>query len=110
MTVYRIEHPTIKFSSTSKTQIDFYEKILKDVSLDDIKENRVAARHTLLVNMACAGECYLIDELIQAVKMRYGLVKDHMQKFKKKSDYMSIKERVTKMYNNEVYLKTGWRL
>lgn len=110
MTIHYMNHDTIKFSSTNPRQVEHYEETLKDYTIDDIKENKILGRHHLLMNMAFAGRFDMFFEYIGVIEKRNKYVDDKSEKFKKRSNYRSIRDELKKQANEYIYKTTGWIL
>jgi hypothetical protein len=69
-----MNHTDIKFSSLNPSQVHHYEDVLSDVTKEQIKTNVVVARHSLMLNMNCAGDSPLSDEYFHMRQIRYDAI------------------------------------
>ena len=80
MTVYKMKHDTIHFSSVNRFKVEHYEKILSGISESDIKANSVEGRHALLIEMGLAGDCPLFEEYMRIRGKKQDYYDNYMEK------------------------------
>ena len=118
MTIYTMQHDSIKFSSTNKKAVDHYEKILSGITERDIKETmNKADRHSLIVSAGLAGDFTLFDEYMRAREIKQKAHTNFMEshgKYATRVVYnghsMLIWDAAEKYSVDYTYEKTGWRL
>jgi len=105
-----MNHPTIEFSSMNPNQVEFYERTLKDISAEDIKMNRVAGRHALLLNMGLAGHCPLFEEYFSMRDKRDKMVESRMEntKIPWNSCKFSVRQEVAYEVDSTILNMYGW--
>lgn len=73
---YTLEHPEIKLTSSNRSKVEAFEQELYDVTLNDIKQNKIPNRYSLLRELYCAGNNELFIELLRLRNNRNILAKN----------------------------------
>lgn len=117
MTVYTIRHDTIKFSSVNSKQVDYYEKLFRGMTENDIKENPSPDRHATIVGAGLAGDFPLFDEYMRARGIKQKAYDNFMashDRYATKVNYngfdILIWDAAEKYSIDYTYEKTGWVL
>lgn len=118
MTIYTMQHDTIKFSSTNEKAVKHYEKMFSGLTECDIKETmNKADRHPLIINAGLAGDFPLFDEYMRARGVKQKAHDNFMEshgKYTTRVTYngvsMLIWDAAEKYSEEYTYEKTGWKL
>jgi hypothetical protein len=117
MTIYTMQHNTIKFSSVNQKQVEYYERIFSGVTETDIKENPSADRHVNIIGAGLAGDFPLFDEYMRARGIKRQAYDNFMHSYDNyvtKVTYngydMLIWDAAEKYSIDYTYEKTGWIL
>jgi hypothetical protein len=117
MTIYTMQHDTIKFSSVNQKQVEYYESLFSGVTETDIKENPSADRHANIIGAGLAGDFPLFDEYMRARGIKQKAYDNFMASYDNyatKVTYngfdMLIWDAAEKYSVNYTYEKTGWVL
>jgi hypothetical protein len=112
MTIHYIKHSEIFFSSLNPYQVEHYEKVLKDVSLEYIKEGKIEGRHRLLLNMQLAGHSPLSEEYMRVRGIVYEKSLDMEKRLKPRwnQTLSSLRQDIREKVCEKVYRETGWKI
>ena len=106
--IFKMKHETIFFTSLNKGQVDFYEKTLKNVTIDNIKKNEIKGRHSLLLNMGLAGNAPLFDEYMYIRGVIAERVEISCECFKGLSAYIAKRDEIEHKVRKEIENQYGW--
>jgi hypothetical protein len=81
MAVYKTIHNGIEFGSTNPQRVNWFKSL--DLTVDAIKQNTITNRHSLMLQLACAGHCQLANDYFHARELHYRLEKEFKSMFDK---------------------------
>lgn len=107
-TIFKMKHETINFTSLNKSQVDFYENVLKNETADNIKKNKISGRHALLLNMGLAGNAPLFDEYMHIRGIIAERIETSCKCFKGSSTYIAKRDEIEYKVRKEIENQYGW--
>ncbi len=81
MAVYKTSQNNIEFGSTNSDRINWFKGL--NLSVDSIKLNTIENRHSLMLQLACAGHCELANDYFKAREVRENHEKEFNSRFTK---------------------------
>jgi hypothetical protein len=106
-----MSHPDIDFGSTNPDQVKHYTGIFKGVTLEDLKQNRIKARHALLVKLTCAGHSAVAWDYWTARDVKQKHQRQYLSNFDRKhSEYIFQVPKAEQYAIDKTLAETGWQL
>lgn len=81
MAVYTTVHNNIHFGSTNPQRINWFKSL--GLTVDAIKLNEIDNRHSIMLQLYCAGHCPIADDYFKAREVRYNHEKEFKGRFDK---------------------------